>query len=197
MSSSPTEFPSRADLPPHSGDNPSDRDFIPATTQRHPGLVGPYHLLEVIGEGGMGVVYKAEQRQPIKRLVALKLIKLGMDSRQVVARFEGERQALAMMSHPNLARVFDAGTSETGRPYFVMEYVPGTSITQFCDAHRYSIKQRLELFGQACDAVQHAHQKAIVHRDIKPSNILVMLQDDKPVVKVIDFGLAKATAQKL
>jgi serine/threonine protein kinase/Tfp pilus assembly protein PilF len=160
--------------------------------------IGRYKLLELIGEGGMGVVYKAEQRSPVRRVVALKLIKLGMDTRQVIARFDSERQALAVMNHPNVAAVHDAGATETGRPYFVMEYVPGTPITSFCDRHRYTTRQRLELFTQACDAIQHAHTKAIIHRDIKPGNILVtMHDDDHPVVKVIDFGVAKATAQQL
>jgi serine/threonine protein kinase/Tfp pilus assembly protein PilF len=163
----------------------------------HPRRVGNYRIVEIIGEGGMGVVYKAEQTHPIRRTVALKLVKLGMDSRAVVARFESERQALALMNHPNVARVLDAGTSESGRPYFVMEHVPGEPITRFCDRHQYTTAQRLELFTQACEAVQHAHQKAIIHRDLKPSNILVMLDSGKPLVKVIDFGVAKATAQKL
>jgi serine/threonine protein kinase len=160
-------------------------------------VIGGYRLMRVINEGGMGVVYQAEQRHPVRRTVALKLIKPGMDSRRVIARFESERQALALMNHPNVARVFDAGTSPSGRPFFVMEYVPGESITRFCDQHQYTIAQRLELFIQACEATQHAHQKAIIHRDLKPSNILVMLQDQKPIVKVIDFGLAKAMAQQL
>jgi non-specific serine/threonine protein kinase/serine/threonine-protein kinase len=159
--------------------------------------VGPYKLLEIIGEGGMGVVWRAQQREPIRRTVALKLIKLGMDTSAVVARFESERQALATMNHPNVATVYDAGATSTGRPYFVMEFVAGEPITAFCDRHRYSISQRLGLFLQACEAVQHAHTKAILHRDLKPSNILVTVQNDRPLVKVIDFGIAKATAQKL
>jgi tetratricopeptide (TPR) repeat protein len=197
MSSLPTEPASPANLPPHSATDQLDPTAPSISSGDHPSVVGRYHLLELIGEGGMGAVYKAEQRQPIHRVVALKLIKLGMDSRQVIARFEGERQALALMNHPNVAKVLDAGTSESGRPYFVMEYVAGESITRFCDRHRYTIRQRLELFAQACEAVQHAHQKAVIHRDLKPGNILVMLQDGKPAVKVIDFGLAKAMAQKL
>jgi eukaryotic-like serine/threonine-protein kinase len=160
-------------------------------------VVGPYKLLQLIGEGGMGEVWRAEQTHPIRRTVAIKLIKPGMDSRAVLARFEQERQALALMNHPNVARVLDAGTTDTGRPYFVMEHVPGEPITAFCDRHRYTTAQRLALFVQACEAVQHAHQKAIIHRDLKPKNILVMLQDNRPVVNVIDFGIAKATAQKL
>jgi serine/threonine protein kinase len=184
------------DLPPHSAEGATTQAFKPKLWP-HEQQIGPYHLLETIGEGGMGVVYKAEQRHPIRRLVALKLTKFELDSRQVIARFESERQALAMMNHPNIARVLDAGTTPTGRPYFVMEYVPGESITRFCDREHYTLGQRLELFKQACEAVQHAHQKAIIHRDLKPGNILVSIQDNKPVVKVIDFGLAKATAQQL
>jgi non-specific serine/threonine protein kinase/serine/threonine-protein kinase len=164
---------------------------------KHPTQIGPYHILEPIGEGGMGIVYRAEQREPIHRIVAVKIIKLGMDTRQVIARFESERQALAVMNHVNVAKVLDAGATENGRPYFVMEYVPGEPITTFADRHKLPVRQRLALFAQACDAVQHAHQKAIIHRDLKPSNILVTFQDDRPLVKVIDFGVAKATAQKL
>jgi non-specific serine/threonine protein kinase/serine/threonine-protein kinase len=163
----------------------------------HPTDVGPYHILGVIGQGGMGIVYKAEQREPVRRLVALKLIKLGMDTADVIARFEGERQALAVMNHPSVAKVFDAGATERGRPYFVMEYVAGEPITAFCDRAQLPIAQRLELFAQACDAIQHAHQKAIIHRDLKPSNILVSLVDGNPLVKVIDFGVAKAISQRL
>jgi non-specific serine/threonine protein kinase/serine/threonine-protein kinase len=175
---------------------------VAATTASHGDdnsrvTIGPYKLLQLIGEGGMGEVWQAEQAHPIRRTVALKLIKLGMDSRAVIARFEQERQALAMMNHPNVARVFDAGTSDSGRPFFVMEFVAGKPITSFCDDHHFSTRQRLKLFTQACDAVQHAHQKAIIHRDLKPSNILVAVQDGQPIVKVIDFGVAKATAQKL
>jgi tetratricopeptide (TPR) repeat protein len=160
-------------------------------------VLGPYKLLEVIGEGGMGAVWMAEQREPVRRKVALKLIKAGMDSRQVVARFEQERQALALMDHPNIAKVFDAGVSPDGRSYFVMELVKGVPITRYCDAHRLTPRQRLELFVQVCCAVQHAHQKGIIHRDLKPSNVLVALYDDVPVVKVIDFGVAKAAGQPL
>ncbi len=163
----------------------------------HPTEIGPYAILSVIGEGGMGTVYKADQQQPIKRTVALKVIKLGMDTRDVIARFESERQALAMMNHPNVARVLDAGATDTGRPYFVMEYVDGEPITTFADRRQLTVRQRLELFMQACDAVQHAHQKAIIHRDLKPSNILVMQDDLGPRVKVIDFGVAKAIDQRL
>ena len=159
--------------------------------------IGPYKLLQQIGEGGMGTVYMAEQTEPVKRKVALKVIKAGMDSRQVVARFEAERQALAMMDHVNIARVFDGGTTENGRPYFVMELVHGVPITKYCDDNHLTPRQRLELFVPVCQAIQHAHQKGIIHRDIKPSNVMVTLYDGKPVPKVIDFGVAKATEQKL
>lgn len=167
--------------------------------QAEPGVViaGRYKLLEQIGEGGMGTVWVAEQSQPVKRKVALKLIKAGMDSRSVLARFEAERQALALMDHPNIAKVLDGGLTETGRPYFVMDYVKGVPITEYCDATRLSVPDRLQLFVQVCQAVQHAHQKGIIHRDLKPSNILVAPYDDKPVPKVIDFGLAKAMNQSL
>jgi serine/threonine protein kinase/Tol biopolymer transport system component len=160
-------------------------------------LIRRYKLLEKIGEGGMAVVYMAEQEEPIRRKVALKIIKLGMDTRQVIARFEAERQALAMMDHPCIAKVLDAGATQTGRPYFVMELVQGVSITEYCDSNSLSTKDRLGLFIQVCNAVQHAHQKAIIHRDIKPSNIMVTHHDGKPVPKVIDFGIAKAINQKL
>jgi serine/threonine protein kinase/tetratricopeptide (TPR) repeat protein len=160
-------------------------------------MVGPYKLIEVIGEGGMGTVYLAQQTVPVKRIVALKVIKSGMDTRQVLARFEAERQALALMDHPNIARVLDASATLDGRPYFVMELVKGVPLTRYCDDHRLLPKDRLELFVQVCYAVQHAHQKGIIHRDIKPSNVLVAPYDGKPVVKVIDFGVAKATGQPL
>ena len=160
-----------------------------------PGAIGPYHLLQVLGEGGMGLVYLAEQREPIARRVALKLIKPGMATREVLARFEAERQALAVMDHPNIARVLDAGLGPGDRPYFVMEYVAGVPITDYCDRHRLPNAERLQIFLQVCAALQHAHQKGIIHRDLKPSNILVTVQDGKPVPKVIDFGIAKATRQ--
>ena len=163
----------------------------------HPERIGPYRILQPLKEGGMGIVYLAEQQEPIRRRVALKLIKLGMDSREVVARFESERQALALMDHQNIARVFDAGAAPDGRPYFVMEYVPGLRITQYCDEHRLSNHERVGLFTQVCAAVQHAHQKGVIHRDLKPSNVLVMLQDGRPVPKIIDFGIAKATNRSL
>jgi len=160
-------------------------------------VIGPYELVEQLGEGGFGVVFLAEQQQPIRRQVALKVIKPGMDTRQVIARFEAERQALAMMDHPNIARVLDAGTTNSGRPYFVMELVRGIPITAYCDRDRLSLPQRLDLFIHACKAVQHAHQKGIIHRDIKPSNVLVTLHDGAAVVKIIDFGIAKAMDRKL
>ena len=156
-----------------------------------------YKLLQKIGEGGCGVVYMAEQEKPVHRRVALKIIKLGMDTKSVIARFEAERQALAMMDHPNIARVLDAGATETGRPYFVMELVRGIKITDYCDQNHLDTRQRLDLFVQVCHAIQHAHQKGIIHRDIKPSNILVTLHDGVPVPKVIDFGIAKAIEGKL
>src|SRR5207248_648437 len=160
-------------------------------------VIGPYKLLQQIGEGGMGTVWMAEQTHPVQRKVALKLIKSGMDSRLVIARFEAERQALALMDHVNIARVLDAGTTASGRPYFVMELVHGVPITKYCDDNQLTPRQRLELFVPVCHAIQHAHQKGIIHRDIKPSNVLVTLYDGQPVPKVIDFGLAKATEQAL
>ena len=180
------------------GDCNADEGRAPAGPSESPGaLIGPYKLLQQLGEGGMGAVYLAEQSQPVRRLVALKIIKPGMDSRQVIARFEAERQALALMDHPNIARVFDGGTTESGRPYFVMELVKGVPITKYCDEHRLTPRQRLELFLPVCLAVQHAHQKGIIHRDLKPSNVMVCLYDGKPAPKVIDFGIAKATGQQL
>jgi serine/threonine protein kinase/Flp pilus assembly protein TadD len=159
--------------------------------------IGRYKLLEMIGEGGFGVVYMAEQEKPIRRRVALKIIKLGMDTKQVIARFEAERQALAMMEHHNIAKVLDAGATETGRPYFVMELVKGIPITEYCDKKNLTTQQRLELFIDVCRAVQHAHQKGIIHRDIKPSNVMITLHDGRPVPKIIDFGIAKATQARL
>jgi eukaryotic-like serine/threonine-protein kinase len=170
-----------------------------APTSEQPGTIiaGRYKLLEEIGQGGMGTVWAAEQTSPVRRKVALKLIKTGMDSRAVLARFEAERQALAVMDHPNIAKVLDGGLTDSGRPFFVMEYVKGVPITDYCDATRLSVEERLNLFIQVCSALQHAHQKGIIHRDLKPSNILVAPYDDKPVPKVIDFGLAKAMHQAL
>jgi len=160
-------------------------------------VIGPYKLLEQIGEGGFGAVFMAEQTQPVRRKVALKVLKPGMDTRQVVGRFEAERQALALMDHPNIARVFDGGETPTGRPYFVMELVRGIPITEFCDQSNMPVRERLELFITVCQAVQHAHLKGIIHRDVKPTNVLVTLHDGKPMAKVIDFGIAKATGQQL
>jgi len=160
-------------------------------------IVDSYRLLQPIGQGGMGEVWLAEQKEPVRRRVALKLIKAGMDTREVVARFESERQALALMDHPAIAKVFDAGSTPQGRPYFVMEYVTGMPITDYCDKHRLTTRRRLQLFMLVCDGVQHAHQKAILHRDLKPSNILVGEVDGKPAPRIIDFGVAKATAQRL
>jgi non-specific serine/threonine protein kinase/serine/threonine-protein kinase len=172
------------------------------TADRHETLgagqrIGPFRVVEALGEGGMGVVYRAEQESPVRRTVALKLIKWGMDTKRVVARFESERQALALMNHPTIARVFDAGATEQGRPYFAMEYVKGVPITEHCDRQRLNTRLRLELFTQVCEGVQHAHQKGIIHRDLKPSNVLVKIQDETAVPKIIDFGVAKATAQRL
>jgi len=176
----------------------SDQTASLGLSMRGPGSrIGRYKLLNVLGEGGMGIVYLAEQKQPLRRQVALKVIKPGMDSKRVIARFEAERQALALLDHPNIAHVYDAGTTESGRPYFVMEYVKGLSVTEHCDRHKLTIEDRLNLFRQVCLAVHHAHQKGIIHRDIKPSNILVSLQDDQAMPKIIDFGVAKALAQPL
>jgi len=154
----------------------------------HPVQIGPYKILQVLGEGGMGVVYMAEQREPFERRVALKIIKLGMDTKEVIARFEAERQALAVMDHPSITRVFDAGATDTGRPYFAMELVHGIPITAYCDHEHLKTRDRVGLLIQVCLAVQHAHQKGVIHRDPKPSNVMVSLQDGRPVPKIIDFG---------
>jgi len=184
--------------PPEPTDNAGVLDAMTRALAEGPGrMIGPYKLMEQIGEGGFGLVFVAEQQEPVRRRVALKLIKLGMDSREVIGRFEAERQALAMMDHPNIARVLDAGMTETGRPYFVMELVRGIPITEYCDQCRLHPRDRLKLFIPVCRAIQHAHQKGIIHRDVKPSNILVTLHDGQPVVKVIDFGVAKALNQRL
>ncbi len=185
------------DHTPRGPDGPGAATVIAPVTEKPGDRIGRYKLLQQIGEGGCGVVYMAEQEEPVRRRVALKVIKLGMDTRQVIARFEAERQALAMMDHPNIAKVFDAGATETGRPYFVMELVRGVRITEYRDQNRLSTDERLKLFAQVCHAVQHAHQKGVIHRDIKPSNILVMVADDVPVPKMIDFGIAKAIGERL
>jgi serine/threonine protein kinase len=169
----------------------------PPVTEKPGTVIGRYKLMEQIGEGGMGVVYVAEQTEPVRRKVALKIIKPGMDSKQVIARFGAERQALALMNHPHIAQVHDGGTTESGRPYFVMELVRGVPITEFCDNYQFTTQQRLKLFIDVCQAIQHAHQKGIIHRDVKPSNVMVTLHGEEPVVKVIDFGVAKAINQEL
>src|ERR1035437_2325997 len=178
----PRQFPESATVP---------------VTEKPGDQIGRYQLLQVIGEGGFGIVYMAEQQEPVRRRVALKIIKLGMDTKQVVARFEAERQALALMDHPNIAKVFDAGATGTGRPYFVMELVQGVPITEFCDQNRLPAEERVKLFITVCQAIQSAHQKGIIHRDLKPTNILVTLNAGVPMPLVIDFGVAKATNQKL
>src|SRR5262245_3963491 len=177
-------------------DRPAAGDPAPTVDQPTavaPGaVIGPYKLIEPIGEGGMGTVWMAQQTDPVRRLVAVKLVKAGMDSKQVVARFEAERQALALMDHVNIARELSGGTTSAGRPYFVMDLVQGIPITKYCDMYHLTPRQRLELFIPICQAVQHAHQKGVIHRDLKPSNVLVALYDGRPVPKVIDFGVAKA-----
>jgi serine/threonine protein kinase len=190
-----------ADAPDSLLDRPAEG--VPVATSDQPTtvipgtVIGPYKLIEPIGEGGMGTVWMAQQQEPVRRLVAVKLIKAGMDSKQVIARFEAERQALALMDHPNIARVLDGGTTGAGHPYFVMDLVKGMPMTRYCDEHHITPKERLELFIPVCQAVQHAHQKGIIHRDLKPSNVLVAPYDGKPVPKVIDFGVAKAAGQPL
>src|SRR3954465_3808925 len=181
------------------GDSPDRLDTQPDVRppRQEPTFIGPYRVLQRVGEGGMGIVYRCEQRDPVRRTVAVKVIKVGMDTREVIARFDAERQALSLMNHPNVARALDAGVSEPGRPYFAMEYVAGVPITRSCDDNRLTTAERLELFIPVCQAVQHAHQKGIIHRDLKPSNILVALADGKPAPKVIDFGIAKAAGQSL
>src|SRR4029453_14375374 len=182
----------------------TDTDSKPSTISRSTRAaqaagerIGPYKLLRVVGEGGMGVVWLADQDQPLRRRVAVKLIKQGRVFREVISRFESERQALALMDHPNIATVFDAGSTTDGRPFFVMEYVAGLPITRYCDERRLGNRERLELFVQVCQAVEHAHKRAVIHRDLKPSNVLVMGVEGKPLPKVIDFGIAKATNQGL
>ena len=192
----PSEEHSRPDVPlPSTGGLKRTQTFDPGETAG--AMIGRYRLLQRIGEGGMGEVWLAEQKEPVRRRVALKLVKAGMNSREVIARFESERQALALMDHPAIAKVFDAGSTPEGAPYFVMEYVAGVPITTYCDNHRLSTRERLGLFMHVCEGVQHAHQKAIIHRDLKPSNILVTEVDGQPAPKIIDFGVAKALTQKL
>ena len=184
-----TEYHELPDIP--SADHPG---FMPPD---HPERIGSYRILQVLGEGGMGIVYEADQVEPVRRRVALKILKPGMDTKQILARFEAERQALAVMEHPNIAKVLDAGATEGGRPYFAMELVHGVKLTNYCDQHRLPIRRRLELFIDVCHAIQHAHQKGVIHRDLKPSNVLVTERDNNPIPMVIDFGIAKAISQRL
>ena len=190
----PPRQSNRAEGSPGSG---STRIVLDSLQERPGSEIGPYKLMEQIGVGGFGLVFVAEQQRPVHRRVALKVIKPGMDSHDVIARFEAERQALALMDHPNIARVLDGGATDSGRPYFVMELVRGIPITDYCDQHHLALRERLNLFVSVCHAVQHAHQKGIIHRDIKPSNVMVTVHDGQPVVKVIDFGVAKALHQPL
>jgi serine/threonine protein kinase/WD40 repeat protein len=192
----PIKVPDAATVDSADG-QPDRQDYADPTARVGALLAGKYKLIEKIGEGGMGSVFMAQQTEPVKRAVALKVVKAGMDSKAVLARFEAERQAVAMMDHPNIAKVFDAGTTDSGRPFFAMELVKGTPITRYCDDHKLSPRERLELFVPVCQAIQHAHQKGVIHRDIKPSNVLVAMYDDQPVPKVIDFGVAKAAGQSL
>ena len=169
----------------------------PARSTRHPEHIGPYRVLQVLGEGGMGVIYEAEQTNPVHRRVAVKVLRPGFESAEIVARFEAERQALAVMTHESIAKVFDAGATDQGRPYFVMELVRGVPITEYCDANKLTTRARVDLFIPVCRAVQHAHQTGVIHRDLKPTNILVTEADGQPLPKVIDFGIAKATGARL
>ena len=167
----------------------------PSISEKPGSQIGPFRLMEQIGEGGFGLVFVAEQQRPVRRKVALKIIKPGMDTKEVIARFEAERQALALMDHPNIAKVLDAGTTDSSRPYFVMELVRGIPISEYCDRERLDTKERLKLFVAVCQAIQHAHQKGVIHRDVKPSNVLITEHDGTPMCKVIDFGVAKAINQ--
>jgi non-specific serine/threonine protein kinase/serine/threonine-protein kinase len=180
--------PEESGINPENGEAASVTRALEGAASASGDVVGPYHLLQMIGQGGMGEVWLAEQKYPVRRRVAIKLIKVGMDTREVVARFESERQALALMDHPAIAKVFDAGSTPQGRPYFVMEYVAGVPITTYCDKHKLTTDERVKLFTLVCDGVQHAHQKAIIHRDLKPSNILVVEIDGRPAPRIIDFG---------
>jgi len=192
-------------LPPTQANAKNEPNFSGDTIGHSPQMkhqmigqqIGPYRIQEVLGVGGMGVVFLAEQIKPIKRQVALKIIKMGMDTKEVVARFESERQALARMNHPNIAKVYDAGSTSEGRPFFVMEYIKGVPITEYCDMHNLNTRARLKLFLSVCEAVHHAHQKGIIHRDLKPQNILVEVNDGQAMSKVIEFGVAKATDHRL
>ena len=169
----------------------------PSEDRRSPERIGNFRLLQKVGEGGMGEVWEAEQERPVRRKVAFKLIKWGMDTKEVLARFESERQALALMNHPDIAKAYEAGSTDDGRPFFAMEFVKGVPLTEYCDVQRLDTRDRLALFRQVCDGVQHAHQKGVIHRDLKPSNILVAVEDGRPIPKIIDFGVAKATSQRL
>ncbi len=195
--SDPKSEPALPDETPEKPEGVALTESLRASIEHVGSWVGPYRLVSVLGEGGMGIVYLADQTVPIRRRVALKVIKPGMDSARIVARFEAERQALALLDHPSVAQVYSAGTTDNGRPYFVMEYVKGLPITAYCDHHKLRIEEQLRLFQKVCLAIQHAHQKGIIHRDIKPSNILVSTENDQPVPKTIDFGVAKATSQPL
>ena len=179
------------------GFTPSGLAPLLARNEKQCDVIGPFTLVEILGEGGFGTVWKAEQSEPISRTVALKILKVGMDTHEILTRFEGERQALARMDHVNIAKVLDAGATENGRPFFVMELVEGEPITRYCDGKGLDTKARLELFRDVCAAVNHAHQKGMIHRDIKPSNVMVGEQDGKPIVKVIDFGISKSVEGKL
>jgi serine/threonine protein kinase/tetratricopeptide (TPR) repeat protein len=193
----PASFPDGEEKRPEKASTLSNEPDQSVKPGNVPQQIGPYRILQELGHGGMGIIYEALQEKPVHRRVALKLIKWGMDTKAVIGRFESERQALALMNHPNIARVYDAGATQQGRPYFAMELVRGEPITTYCDKNRLTIRERLDLFTDICEAVQHAHQKGIIHRDIKPSNILVTIQNDRPVPKIIDFGVAKATSQRL
>jgi non-specific serine/threonine protein kinase/serine/threonine-protein kinase len=183
-----SEAQKRDNKSPSKEESPSTASFV--GSEFKPGKrIGSYKLLRIVGEGGFALVYLAEQEKPVRRRVALKVIKPGMDSKQVISRFEAERQALALLNHPNVAHIYDAGTTEDGYPYFVMEYVKGMSLTEHCDRQKLTIEERIKLFLQVCEAVQHAHQKGIIHRDIKPSNIQVCIEGERIVPKVIDFGM--------
>jgi eukaryotic-like serine/threonine-protein kinase len=179
---------------PH--DKPSVAALSPEPLSGHPAQIGLYRIIRVLGQGGMGLVYEAEQLEPLRRTVALKVIRSGMDTREVLARFESERQALAVMDHPNIAKALDAGTTEDGLPYFVMELVAGMPIADYCNTEQLDVRHRLELFAGVCKGVQHAHQKGVIHRDLKPSNILVRVIDGRPVATIIDFGIAKAVERR-